>query len=741
MSALRRSICAKWGCIVDSCRDRSCVAAVVSSLACLSLTACGGGGTSPVASAGSAPVEVVAPPAAPTPPPPPPPPSTAALPTPSEYAASIGASAAHASYAYDAGYTGKGVTIAVIDSGIATASPEFAGRISAASKSFGTANVEDVQGHGTRVASIAAAAANGSQISGVANEATILAVKIASTDSAGRETGFNGLNVDNAISYAVNNGAFVMNLSVNGTSNSAGSSDLNAAMNAVRQGDRLLVQSVQNDAGDSFAGTISQALVGSNFANKDWFLYGLGLDANLNPVTANGSPGALADRTLAVASWGVYAVTQQGDMEKVYGNSFAAPVVAGAAALLKQYWPQLGGKDISAILLTSATDAGAPGVDQVYGAGILNIEAAFKARNPTLAAVSVEPSSVASTQLVFSPAFGSTAGQADFGQAAGTAVALDAFGRDYGVRVGALTGSTRAGGVSIASLAFDGTRRIAEASQADPRLGFASGLDGRAPALSNGRFSLALGRRLAVSGTVNGSIEESDAMTGSILRWTGLPTFGSKFELVSGGKAISFASARTYGRRGGSTRQLGIGLGSGFNIGLMDSVEQGSALGLRGSGAFAIQGARSSFASFGWRGDIGSVRLNGLAMAGRTTVRSPDTLIAFTGPVQSAGFHFDASRPMFGGAMLLGLTSPLKVERANLRYTRAVGYDVETRSLIDATSLIDLAPDARELDLELGWSRGFASGYLSLGGAYGFNSGNVAGRRSAGAWLRFGRSF
>jgi hypothetical protein len=310
------------------------------------------------------------------------------------------------------------------------------------------------------------------------------------------------------------------------------------------------------------------------------------------------------------------------------------------------------------------------------------------------------------------------------------------------VRVGALAGSTRAGGISLASLAFDGPNTLFKADPADTRLGFASSLDGRAPAARPGRFALALGRHVTATGLVNGPIEDSVMLTGSMLRWTGLPMSGSKFALAIGDKTMSFASARRFGPRGGaSTRQIGVTIGHGISLGLTDGVEQGSALGLRGSGAFAIAGARSRFGEIGWSGTVAGVRLNGRAMAGRTEVRSPNAMIAFAAPVLSTGFHLDASRPLFGGSALFGLTSPLKVERATLRYTRAVGYDAETRSLIDATSLLDLAPDARELDFELGWSRALAGGALSFGGAYGLNSGNSAGRRSAGAWLRFARSF
>jgi len=47
----------------------------------------------------------------------------------------------------------------------------------------------------------------------------------------------------------------------------------------------------------------------------------------------------------------------------VNGNSHSLAALADGAALLKQYWPHLGGKEISRIMLDIATDLGAPGVD------------------------------------------------------------------------------------------------------------------------------------------------------------------------------------------------------------------------------------------------------------------------------------------------------------------------------------------------------------------------------------------
>jgi hypothetical protein len=55
------------------------------------------------------------------------------------------------------------------------------------------------------------------------------------------------------------------------------------------------------------------------------------------------------------------------------GTSFAAPRVSGAAALVKQKFPNLNSSQIKQVLLQTATDIGAPGVDDVYGYGKLNV--------------------------------------------------------------------------------------------------------------------------------------------------------------------------------------------------------------------------------------------------------------------------------------------------------------------------------------------------------------------------------
>jgi subtilisin family serine protease len=60
------------------------------------------------------------------------------------------------------------------------------------------------------------------------------------------------------------------------------------------------------------------------------------------------------------------------------GTSFAAPIVSGAIALMAQKWPYLTGRQYSQILFDTATDLGTPGIDDVYGNGLLNLTKAFE---------------------------------------------------------------------------------------------------------------------------------------------------------------------------------------------------------------------------------------------------------------------------------------------------------------------------------------------------------------------------
>ena len=86
----------------------------------------------------------------------------------------------------------------------------------------------------------------------------------------------------------------------------------------------------------------------------------------------------LMDRFLVAPGELILVEDDAGGVKRASGTSLAAPLVSGAAALIQDRWPWFAAKpaETASILLKSARDLGAPGVDAVYGAGLLDITAA-----------------------------------------------------------------------------------------------------------------------------------------------------------------------------------------------------------------------------------------------------------------------------------------------------------------------------------------------------------------------------
>ena len=125
-----------------------------------------------------------------------------------ESAAQIGAPAA-----WERGLTGKGVTIATLDSGIDVSHPDFEGRIVATEDFSGSDSVSDGYGHGTHVASIAAGsgAASDGKYRGIASDADLLVGKVLRDDG----TGSTSMAIE-GMEWAVAHGADIVNMSLGG---------------------------------------------------------------------------------------------------------------------------------------------------------------------------------------------------------------------------------------------------------------------------------------------------------------------------------------------------------------------------------------------------------------------------------------------------------------------------------------------------------------------------------------------
>ncbi|BBM50656.1 autotransporter domain-containing protein [Leptotrichia wadei] len=94
---------------------------------------------------------------------------------------------------------------------------------------------------------------------------------------------------------------------------------------------------------------------------------------NLTPL----SPAGVA-KNWTVTAVGDQTFSMKGKNYVGGGSSFAAPIVTGTAALIKQKYPWMDADLIRQTILSTATDIGTPGVDDVYGWGLLNIDKALK---------------------------------------------------------------------------------------------------------------------------------------------------------------------------------------------------------------------------------------------------------------------------------------------------------------------------------------------------------------------------
>ena len=90
----------------------------------------------------------------------------------------------------------------------------------------------------------------------------------------------------------------------------------------------------------------------------------------------------LMDRFLVAPGELLLVSDGDGGVTRASGTSFAAPLVSGAAALVKGWWYWLDGSEVADVLLESAQDLGAPGTDPVYGRGLLDVAGAMSPLNP-----------------------------------------------------------------------------------------------------------------------------------------------------------------------------------------------------------------------------------------------------------------------------------------------------------------------------------------------------------------------
>lgn len=260
----------------------------------------------------------------------------------------------------------SGSTIAIIDTGIALAHEDLKNKIMPGYDFVNDdADPQDDNGHGTLIASLAAAETNnGIGIAGVAWNASLLPVKV--LDSAG-----NGsyLTIAAGIKYAADQGAKVLNLSLGGDNDSFILKD--ACQYAFDKGCSLVAAS--GNAGSEtvqFPAAYDQlcTAVGASDAND-----ALAAFSNRGPQIDVVAPGVW----VYGARFDPARPTELRFYDWASGTSLAAAHVSGAVALLISYKPLLTNQQIMAMLKYTAADVNSslkPGVDTDMGYGRIDLQ-------------------------------------------------------------------------------------------------------------------------------------------------------------------------------------------------------------------------------------------------------------------------------------------------------------------------------------------------------------------------------
>ena len=220
----------------------------------------------------------------------------------------------------------------------------------------------DVQGpdafHGTHVAGIIAAVRNNDiGIRGVADNVRIMSVRCV-PDGDERDK-----DVANAIRYAVDNGASIINMSF-GKGYSPNKQLVDDAIKYAEEHDVLLVHAAGNDSenndtdpnfpNDAYASPVKKGLFGGKQKNAtNWMEIGALSWKGGEKRAANFSNYGKKNVDLFSPGTAIYSTIPGSKYGNAQGTSMAAPAAAGVAAILRSYYPELSAVQVREIMIKS----------------------------------------------------------------------------------------------------------------------------------------------------------------------------------------------------------------------------------------------------------------------------------------------------------------------------------------------------------------------------------------------------
>lgn len=261
--------------------------------------------------------------------------------------------------------TGSGVSVAILDSGISSTHPDVTGKVTDRTNFSDAVTDDDVYGHGTHVAGIVAAATgNGMGVAGVCPACTLMSVKVLNDGGSGAYSW-----IAKGITYAADNGAKVINMSLGGSQKS---STLESAVKYA-WGKGVVVVAAAGNAGNqskTYPGAYTDAIAVAATDNQDtkasfseygsWVdiaAPGVGIYSTWNDATSPSNP-----QPECQGATGCYKYAS--------GTSMATPMVSGVAGLIWSTGTYATPVDVRGRLEASADKI--PGTGTSWRAGRVN---------------------------------------------------------------------------------------------------------------------------------------------------------------------------------------------------------------------------------------------------------------------------------------------------------------------------------------------------------------------------------
>jgi thermitase len=267
--------------------------------------------------------------------------------------------------------TGPGAVVAVIDTGVQSSHEDLQGRLLPGRDIVqNDGDPQDENGHGTHVLGIAGANANnGVGVASVAPGAGYMAIRTLDAEGGGSDE-----DVAKGVDHAVAAGADVINLSLGDVLPLSAIGVPSKTEDAIRRAlDRgvVVVAAAGNNGLPLCEQPQDQRIICVGSVDKRRMR---------SMFSSNGDLMAPGGSGLPIRDEDVLSTYKDNQYEEIPGTSQAAPHVAGVAALLVSLG--LRGDAVKQRIVQTATDAGPPGPDMEYGAGILNARAAVTGLAP-----------------------------------------------------------------------------------------------------------------------------------------------------------------------------------------------------------------------------------------------------------------------------------------------------------------------------------------------------------------------